>query len=492
MTRKTFDVVFLHPPFTIGKHSLLDKIRFWKRNVIAGEFAEVPMGFFSMASLLEREGFDVRIFNLALEQTLNPSRRIESFLKSLESRIYAIDLHWFVHSLGSLEIAELCKKYHPNSFVILGGFTATYYDLEIMQSYRFIDAIARGESEYVLLNLAKMVCSGKEKNIKGISGLTYRLENSIKWNKLAPPPNLNKLRFSALELMENWDKQLKCCARGYEEKRKPSFWLTIGRGCLKECIYCGGARSCYQLLTGRANIGIREINNIVEDIARLIEFGVKIIKFNHDPEMFGRRFSFSLLNSLKGLASDLSVYWESTNLPSRDFIKETNKTFINLNVAISPESMQESVRKLVGRSFTNEQMLKTIRFLDENEVITDIYFLIGLPGDSASSISKIVDFTKEVAKRKHILVQPPIPYTIDPHCPMAINSQKYGVKIFFKSFHHYRKACLESKWDKWIGHETETLTRAEISRLTASVWRSVLEVPQEGAAAKISFDYETD
>lgn len=163
--------------------------------------------------------------------------------------------------------------------------------------------------------------------------------------------------------MENWDKQVKCCARGYEKNRKSSFWLTIGRGCLKECIYCGGARSCYQILTGRTRPIVREIDGIIEDIARLTENGIKIIKFNHDPEMFGKQFSSSLLNSLKSLAADISVYWESSMLPSRTFIEEAKKVFVDLNVAISPESMQENVRKFAGRSFTNEQLFKTIDFL---------------------------------------------------------------------------------------------------------------------------------
>lgn len=122
--------------------------------------------------------------------------------------------------------------------------------------------------------------------------------------------------------------------------------------------------------------------------------------------------------------------------------------------------------------------------------MTDIYFLIGLPGETVASANKIIEFTNKVAKNKYSLVQPPIPYTIDPHCPMAINSQKYGIRLFLKSFHDYRKVCLESDWEKWIGHETETLSRTEIANLTANIWKTILGMHQEGVAAKISFDYE--
>jgi len=483
------DVVFLHSPFSLRKPLLFDNLRFWRKYSILGEFTEVPMGFFPMASLLEEEGFSVKIFNLALEQILDPSLSIEAFLKSLEARVYAIDLHWFTHAIGALEVAKLCKKYHPSSFTTLGGFTATYYDLEIIQSYPFVDVIARGESESILLDLVRTICSNGK--IGESDGVTYRIGNSLRRRPASLPPNLDRFKFTRLELMENWDKQLKCCARGYEENRKPSFWLTIARGCLNECIYCGGARSCYQLLTGRERPIVRQASQIAEDIAGLAERGVKIVKLNHDPEMFGRHFWSSLLDSVKSTGADVSMYWESSRLPSKDFVKEATKTFVDLGVAISPESTSQDVRMLAGRSFTNEQMFRTIAFVEKSKVMTDIYFLVGLPGETANSANNIVKFTKKVCENKHTLVQPPIPYTIDPHCPMAMNPEKYAIKLLLDSFNDYRKACSEHKWEKWIGHETKDLSRREIAELTANVRRSVMTLPQKGVASKIAFDYES-
>lgn len=483
-----FDVVLLHPPFSARKPSLLSRLHFLRKDSTIGEFTEMPMGFFPMASLLEDEGFSTRIFNLALEQALHPSLKMKDFLRSIEARVYAIDLHWFTHSMGALEVAEICKTLHPDSFVVLGGFTATYYDLEIMRSYPFIDAIARGESEYVLLNLVKTVCSkGK---ISELNGVTCRIEDSLKRNRVNPPASLDTFKFTELKLMQNWDEQLKCCARAYDKGMRPSFWLTIARGCFNECIYCGGARSCYQLITGRDRPVVRSVKEIAGDIARLAEKGVKTVKLNHDPEMFGKRFWTSLLDSVKKLRVNMSMYWESYKLPSKGFIEKATKAFVDLNVAISPESASEEVRKLAGRMFTDKQIFKTIQFLDQNKVMTDIYFLIGLPGETLDSASRIIDFTRKVSRNKYTLVQPPIPYTIDPHCPMAINPDKYGVKLLIKSFEDYRKACSQQKWEKWIGHETENLTQTEIAELTMNIRNIIMTLPQEGVASKVSFDYE--
>jgi len=483
-----FDVVLLHPPFSVRKSSLLSRLRFWQKNSTIGEFTEMPMGFFPMASILEDEGVNVRIFNLALERALDLSLDLKDFLKSLEARVYAIDLHWFTHSMGALEVAELCKKHHPDSFVVLGGFTATYYDLEIMRSYPFVDAIACGESEYVLFGLLRALCTNGR--IDEVDGITYRDQDSLKRNPLSPPRSLDSFKFTELDLMENWDQQLRCCARAYDRRMRPSFWLTIARGCINECIYCGGAHSCYQLLTGRDKPIVRGVNEVANDIGELAEKGVKTIKLNHDPEMFGKRFWSPLLDSVRNLGVDVSMYWESYRLPSKTFIEKATATFADLGVAISPESPSEDVRMLAGRVFTDKQMFDTIEFLEKAGVMTDIYFMIGLPGETLDSASGIIEFTKRISRNKHTLVQPLIPYTIDPHCPMALNPERYGVKPLLKSFDDYRRVCIEQKWEKWIGHETENLSQAAISELTASIRSIVMTLPQEGVSAKIAFDYE--
>ena len=116
-------------------------------------------------------------------------RRITIFnkeiIKHLEANIYAIDLHWVSQAVSAIQTAELCKKFHPESSVILGGMTASFYDTEILRSFPFIDDIVRGEAEYPIALLAKRVCLGK--GVDGIRGITYRIGDTLKRNKPYPP-----------------------------------------------------------------------------------------------------------------------------------------------------------------------------------------------------------------------------------------------------------------------------------------------------------------
>ena len=100
---KMLDVAFLHPPVRLEQKQGLNQMIF------------IPTGVFSLAAYAQQHGFEPKIFNLGLELATSSAVDLENFVKSIESKIYAIDLHWAVHSGGAIEIAQLCKRYHPGS-----------------------------------------------------------------------------------------------------------------------------------------------------------------------------------------------------------------------------------------------------------------------------------------------------------------------------------------------------------------------------------------
>ncbi len=462
-----FDVVFLHPPFIAETPDQFSLERWNSRNVTHGHVwgTLIPMGVFSMAALLEDQGFGVKVINLGVEGMLGS--KIDAVITRADARVYAIDLQWVSHSNGAIITAKLCKELHPSSFVVLGGFTATHYDLEIMRSYPFIDGIIRGEGEHPILELTKTLRSNREPNQVG--SLTWRRGESLERNRiLRPARNIDSLDFTRLGMLEHSSTYLKCLITGYQPSTRNSFYLNIARGCVYDCIFCGGSRSCYPLLTERIGPAHRSPEKVAQDIARLSEMGVEIVDLSHDPEIFGRNYTSSLLRSIKQRSVDIALYWESHRLPSKDFVEHASKTFNSLNVAISPESASEDVRMHAGRLFTNRQFFESLRVLEENSVLSDIYFLIGLPGETlTSALEYNTDFiTKIVDGSEHSCIPPIIPYMIDPHCQMSLHPEKHQVKLFLRSFADYQRACGASRTIEWIGHETATLSRERTAMIT--------------------------
>ncbi len=141
----TLDLILLHPP------TLYD---FRKRIGIHGPISDVvpstpvfemyPIGFASLSEYLERHGLKVRIINLALKMLKDERFDVEKFLRRLHPVAFGLDLHWMAHVQGALAIAEIIKKFHPQTPVILGGLSATYYHEEILREYPYIDFVVPG------------------------------------------------------------------------------------------------------------------------------------------------------------------------------------------------------------------------------------------------------------------------------------------------------------------------------------------------------------
>jgi len=486
-----YDVVFLHPP-SVMRYPLIQrlKLRLRFRKPKVTQFLIMPMGLISMASLLEDNGFSTRIFNLGLEKILSPEQDFVKILKGIESKIFAIDLHWYVHSDGAIEVAKICKKLNPNSRVILGGLTASIFDLEIMRNYPFVDIIIRGEGENVILETCKKLSTDGE--LSDIKGLTYRENERIRRN---PPAHISDsiddFDFTRIDLIEHANEYLRCSLSTYFPKKFPAYWLTIGRGCPYKCIYCGGGSESYKRVMGRNKFTFRNPTKVVEDISYLRSKGVRIIRFGQDLELGGRKYYHRIFNLIKKERLDVGVYNESwCRIPSIDFINSIKGTFpvYSRNIVISPDSASDAVRRRANRAGTNKQILKILSTLDSKRVITDVYFLIGLPGETVESVKDILRLANRISKMKWVWVAPPFPFTIDPYSPIAIRPEAYGVELLFKTFKDYKDAFRSHNVADWIGHETKSMTRKEIAEVTENCYQYVSRLNQPGVSKKLLFE----
>ena len=132
-----YDVIFIHPPaiFDFRKKPLFPGAM--GSTVEGVQFNKVPIGLLSLAEYLDRHGYKVKVDNLCDRMVNDPAFEAEKHLKKLSARIYALGLHFQQHSPGAIEVARLLKQYHPGSFVVLGGLTATRFNEEIIQKYPF-------------------------------------------------------------------------------------------------------------------------------------------------------------------------------------------------------------------------------------------------------------------------------------------------------------------------------------------------------------------
>jgi len=461
---KIYDVVLLHPPATL------------KQGESTVQYPIVPMGEFALASELLKNNFSVRFTNLGLERMLSPSYDAEKYIRSIQSRIFAIDLHWAVHSSGAIDVANLCKRHHPDSLVVLGGFTATWFWNEILLKHASIDVIVLGEAEFSFAQLARKIIDGK--NWQDVPGVAYRNRELVNHNPIPKPnENLDNLDLTNLQALDSWKGYTKISQSAYLKDMRPRFWLGLARGCPYGCVHCGAGRSAYRSLTGRENVAFRSPQRVAEDIEKLSQLGVRQISLSHDPEIGTEKYQTEMFDEIKKRNLDICIYYESFRVPSRSFLEKMNRISYETTVAISPDSPSDEVRMLAGRGFTNSQMMNAIEDCEDLGVKADIYYTVGLPGETTDFLPMFKNVLAKMSDKIWTRVFPPFRYVIDPNCPMATRPEEYGVKPFFRTFEDYKSMSLSSDGLGRIGHETRFLTREKILELTVEANECATKMP---------------
>src|SRR5512139_1049584 len=162
----------------------------------------LPMGLLGLADLLQRRGISTQVVHLGVEWIEDHHFSIIEYLREKAPRIIALDLHWHHQSFDVMQNVKRIKAAVPQSYILLGGFTASFFHEEIMRNFDEVDGIIRGEAEVPVLELANALLQGGE-NLFSVPNLTWRRRGRILINPLsyvASEKELNDLSFTNFPL----------------------------------------------------------------------------------------------------------------------------------------------------------------------------------------------------------------------------------------------------------------------------------------------------
>ncbi len=463
-----YDVVLIHPPaiYDFREQAIFPDPIAYTAADSTEQFIIPPIGMLSIADYLDRNGYKVVVDNIGDRMTASTSFDAEKHIADLSARVYAIDLHWCVHSQGAIEVARLCKRLHPDALVVLGGLTATVFHDEIVGKYEFVDAVIRGEAEKPFVSLMKALEQGRE--LEGVPNLTFRdASGGITVAPLMPPSaDLDEYEFTRFDLLEP--------KRSVLGPGWPPHWtIPICRGCLHNCVACGASAYSYKKYFGREKPAFRSPEKIAQDIRKLKEQGVQYIFLCQDPRMGGKDYWSRLLGRLQ--KEDIQPVHLGMDLfgpANKDYIAEIAKINTPIALTFSPESGVDSVRKAHGRNYTNEQMFRTIKNCQEYGVPIGIFTMIVLANDTPETIRETWQLWEQICKigftDRGIS---PIYYVfgqmilLDPGSRAFDSPESYGYHLKFKTLQDYYQAMSLPSWHQWISYETQSLDRDAIAKL---------------------------
>lgn len=436
-------------------------------------FDMYPLGFVSLSHYLTRQGFNVRIINVAYKMLSDPHYDPEKEIKKLKAFAFGIDLHWLPHAQGSLELAKLIKKHHPQTPLIFGGLSSTYFHQELI-TYPQVDFVLRGDStEMPLLLLMSALKNGK--GFDDIPNLTYKENGEVKINQTSwVPEDLNQypLDYSHIIRSVIKHKDLSGPVPFYGWQEYPITAVFTCRGCSYHCGTCGGSQESYKEFCHRQKPAYRDAELVASDLYQISRYFKGPIFILGDIFQPGEEYAQKLLSLLRKQKLDNHVVLEFFDIPPSDFLDMIAASIPHLNIQLSPETHDPKIRATFGRPYDNEkmeQMIEKILKLDCHKF--DLFFMIGLPGQDVQSVMETVKYIDHLlqrfgkSKKLFPYISPLAPF-LDPGSRVFENPKEYGYKLFYHTLEEHRKALLEPSWKQMLNYETAWMTKDQIVEST--------------------------
>ena len=465
------DLIFLHAP------SVYD---FRKESIFYGPVSDLvpstpvfemyPYGFTTMASYLHDRGYRVRIINLASMMLNDRGLDVEALIGRLRADVFGIDLHWLPHAHGSLAVAEIVKRLHPDSRVLFGGFSSSYYHEELVR-YPQVDLVLRGDS--VEEPLAKLMAAlGSNADLSTVPNLTWKKDGKAVVNDLTHVPE----DLDYLDIDYGWIIRSVIKHRDLEGAKPFKDWdrypLTAAftvRGCSQCCAVCGGSCGAMRRVLGRSRPAFRSPERVAQDVHNVQDYLDAPVFVVGDLRQNGEKYAQRFFDEAKRLGIDNHVILELFTPAPASYFQEADRTFDRYSIQFSPDSHEERVRYALGRRFDNASMERSIKeALGNGCQRFDMFFMIGLPEQTPASALSSADYTRHLYsengndKRLFVYTSPLAPF-LDPGSIAFENPEKFGYRLFARTLEEHRARLASPNWKDVLSYETVNMTRDQIA-----------------------------
>ncbi len=434
-------------------------------------FEMYPIGLTSIAEYLERAGYRVRIVNLAVRMLNNKRFDAEALIKRLRAPLFGIDLHWMVHSHGAIEVARIVKRWHPEAKVVFGGFSSSYYYKELLD-YPEIDYVLRGDStEEPFRQL--MDCIANKREPEAVPNLVWRdSQGGTRENPFSHVPT------DLSDVMVNHYGNVVRSVIRYRDLvsytpvkdwlRYPITATLTCRGCTHNCVICGGSAAAFQRFYNRRKPAFRSPESVVRDIKQISRFSNGPVFILGDLRQPGEDYASEVLSLLQKNRVKNQFILELFSPASRNFLRQISVACPDFCLEISPESHDPEIRKIIGRHYSDSALEQTLSdALDIGCRRLDVFFMIGLPGQTPQSVMDTIDYCDYLLgrfkgdKRLSLFISPLAPF-LDPGSLAFEQPERYGYRVLFRTLEEHRQALVSPTWKYSLNYETKWMTRQQI------------------------------
>jgi anaerobic magnesium-protoporphyrin IX monomethyl ester cyclase len=308
---------------------------------------------------------------------------ILKILKKERPDLIGISSLFTTYSIEALEIAKIIKEVNNDTITVMGGCHPTVFPEEVMKN-EFVDFVIRGDGETPLFRLINLLKSGKQ-DYEDVRGLCYKKDGRTYVSGINAEDNVDMVP----------DRKLLCSER-YKIGKDPYTFFLTSRGCPFKCNFCGKPDTPYRR---------RSIKSIGDEINDCIAQGINSIDFEDDMLNLDKNYFQEILKLCVGKNLTLSamngIYPHTMDIETLDLMSQAGFRRLNFSLIDISQSIVSDQKRIFPKQF-----LDILNYIEDSAFLTEIHFIIGLPGQSPADVIDTIIFLME----RRVLLGPSIFY----------------------------------------------------------------------------------
>lgn len=375
------NVLMLNPPFH-PRYSRSQR----SPAVIKSGVMYYPIWLAYATGVLEQAGFNVRLVDAPAAG--HDLTYVLDLVKEFRPRLVVLDTSTpSIHN--DVAVAEAIKNHDPDdAFVLLVGPHVTAVPEASLQISPAVDAIARGEYDYTVRDLAQLLDGGGD--LSDIQGLSYRAsDGSIVHNADRPfIEDLDALPF----VSQVYQRHLQVEDYFYSIARYPEVTIVTGRGCPYRCTYCLWP----QTLTGR-RYRKRSVGNVADEFEFIAQElpQVQEVFIEDDTFTADQKRAVALAQELIRRGNRLPFTTNARADASYETLRWLKEAGLRL-VCVGFESGDQDVLNAMRKGIRVEQFREFREAARRAGVLVHGCFMAGNPGETHESLAKTLALAQEL------------------------------------------------------------------------------------------------
>lgn len=348
-------------------------------NFVTDNYAN--LGQLSLASILKNNGINSTIINF---NELYYYSKIPKFTDNFEKNIVfmgdyllkdcpkIISFYTMCSNiLISLLVAEYIKKKEKSTILLFAGPHASLVAKDLIQSFNYIDGIALGEGENVVVNNVLNILNNNFQNCKNFC---YKKNQEIIYNwecrDRVDPEMISSKNYEFMYDYLDSDKVLS---------------IEGGRGCPFSCTFC-----TTKLFWGRKFV-LRNVKDIVDDIEYYYKkFGCKFFEISHDLFTLNKEKLKDFCNLVQ--TRNLHIAWSCSS--RLDVIEALDIEYMAKAgcsaIFFGIESGSHKIQKKINKNITFDNLENIVKAALKNNVKLTCSFIYGFPEENFEDITESI------------------------------------------------------------------------------------------------------